>query len=118
MKYNITIKDTNEMFTCDENQFVLAAMISARKGHISSGCFGGGCGACRVKVLTGTYEVVKPMSRAHVGPQEQANGTVLMCCVHPRSDMTVTPLRTSEQIHGHAIVQYLIDVADIKKQFE
>ena len=88
-KYRITILQTGQTFPCGEDEFILEAMKKARCGIITFGCFGGGCGACKMKVVFGEYYIEKKMSRAHVSLQEQESGIVLMCCVKPRSDMDI-----------------------------
>ena len=89
-KYNITIRNTSECFICEENEVLLSAMLRSRKGPISHGCFGGGCGVCRMKVVQGIYEKVKRMSRAHVSEADEDRGVVLLCCVQPRGDMIIS----------------------------
>ena len=52
------------------------------------GCRRGGCGICRVRVLSGQYRS-GPMSRAHVSEQDEAEGVVLSCCVYALSDLSL-----------------------------
>jgi len=86
----ITVSDTGESFECPEGQFVIHAMIRSRKGPVKHGCCGGGCGVCKMKVVSGSYDVVKKMSQAHVTPADQENGTVLICCIQPRTDLVLS----------------------------
>ncbi len=91
-RYNITLA-SGETFPCGtEDESVLAAMRRANVGPIKSGCFGGGCGICKMRVTSGSYRRFKPMSRAHVSEQEQQNGVVLLCCIRPTSDLTLAPV--------------------------
>ena len=85
--YQIWVMDTDETFTCNADMNVLEAMKRAGAGPVRHGCFGGGCGVCKMKVLSGDYEVVKRMSRAHVPKEEQE---VLMCCIVPKTDLILT----------------------------
>lgn len=55
---------------------------------VTVGCRGGGCGVCRVHVLSGEYET-RPMSRAHVSVADEARGYALACCVLPLSDLVI-----------------------------
>ena len=55
---------------------------------VTIGCRGGGCGVCRVRILSGEYET-RPMSRAHVSAADEARGYALACCVLPLSDLVV-----------------------------
>ena len=88
-KYNISIKDTEAEFECSEHESVFAAMIRSRKGPVTYGCCGGGCGVCRMKIVSGDYEIYKKMSRAHVSAQDIEQKILLLCCVQPRSDMSI-----------------------------
>lgn len=67
---------------------VLHAMIRAAQRCIPVGCRGGGCGACRVRVLAGTY-ATRRMSRRHVSPADEADQIVLACRLLPSSDIVV-----------------------------
>ncbi len=67
---------------------VLHAMIRAAQRCIPVGCRGGGCGACRVRVLAGTY-ATRRMSRRHVSPVDEADQIVLACRLLPSSDIVV-----------------------------
>ncbi|MCL2058103.1 MAG: 2Fe-2S iron-sulfur cluster-binding protein [Oscillospiraceae bacterium] len=82
--------ETGGSFLCSKDEIVLSAMIRSRVGPIRHGCFGGGCGICRMRVVEGDYERVKRMSRAHVTAADEEKGVVLLCCITPRSDMVVS----------------------------
>ena len=89
MVYKITVSETGESFPCAEDEFVLNAMIAARRGPVRYGCCGGGCGVCRMRVASGVYEKVKRMSRAHVSESDECENVVLLCCIQPRGDLTI-----------------------------
>ncbi|MBS7525288.1 2Fe-2S iron-sulfur cluster binding domain-containing protein [Fusibacter paucivorans] len=76
-------------FTCRPGESVLAAMQRYENAPIRYGCFGGGCGVCRMRVVSGTYHQLKRMSRAHVTVDCEREGIVLMCCITPLSDLTL-----------------------------
>jgi ferredoxin len=76
---------------CLPGQTVLAAASRARYMAIVEGCRGGGCGVCRIQILSGRARFRK-MSRAQVSEADQAAGIVLACCVYPETDMAVRPL--------------------------
>lgn len=86
--YTITIQGTGKTFQCKQNQSVLDAMIRAGSGPFHYGCYGGGCGVCKIRVLEGTYHVIKTMSQAHITPDLEED-TVLACCIRPRGPMTI-----------------------------
>lgn len=86
----ITVKDADVRFYCGENESILSAMRRAGKGPIRFGCFGGGCGVCKMRILSGAVYAAKRMSREHVTQEEERQGTVLICCVQPREDVVLT----------------------------
>ncbi len=57
---------------------------------IPIGCRGGGCGVCRVEVMSGTYRA-KRMSKKYVTDDDLANGVVLACRIYAESDLVVRP---------------------------
>lgn len=81
--HQIEVLDTGARFLCGEHECILEAMKRAHCGPIRHGCFGGGCGVCKMRIVSGSYAIVKKMSRAHVTEQERQAGTVLICCVRP-----------------------------------
>ena len=87
--FNIT-SSTGEQFPCKAEESVLAAMRRTNAGPIRYGCFGGGCGACKMRVVSGSYRAYKPMSRAHVSIEEEQCGFALLCCIQPTSDVTLS----------------------------
>lgn len=89
MEYKITDVETGESLMCNENENLLAGMRRTGKGPVQYGCFNGGCGNCRVKILEGKYEVIHRMSKAHVSAEDEEQGYVLACCVKPLSDITL-----------------------------
>ncbi len=87
-RHGVTIIDTGEVYACAESQHVLKGMVSLGKRGIPSGCHGGGCGVCKVKITKGEYET-KVMSRDYVTVEEEAQGIVLACRTFPRSDLSL-----------------------------
>ncbi len=82
---------TGETFSCRADESVFSAMRRANAGGVKSGCQGGGCGICKMRVLRGSVRAFQPMSRAHVTRQQQSENTVLLCCVYPLSDLVLAP---------------------------
>ncbi len=87
-RHQITIVDTGEIYLCPADQHLLNGMVSLGKRGIPSGCHGGGCGVCKVKIRQGQYDTL-PMSRQHVSFEEQAQGIVLACRTFPKSNLTL-----------------------------
>lgn len=67
---------------------LLTAMTRQAPGLVPVGCRGGGCGICKVKVLSGRVEL-GPFSASALPPAEQENGVVLACKATPRTDLVL-----------------------------
>ena len=91
MAHSVRIDNTNETFSCSEEENVLKAMEQLQRRGIPVGCRNGGCGVCKVQVTSGTFWNQK-MSRAVCTAQEEAEGIALACRIHPQSDLTVKVL--------------------------
>jgi ferredoxin len=89
MVFQVTVKDSGQKFFCADNEAVLPAMFRSRNGPVNHGCCGGGCGVCRMRIVSGEWFAFKPMSAAHVDEADRKQGIVLLCCVQPRSDLVV-----------------------------
>ena len=87
--FSITIADTGETYRCGEQRSVLEGMEVLGKRGIPVGCRGGGCGVCKIQVLSGAYDK-RVMSREHISEDEEAQGCVLACRVKPRSDLALS----------------------------
>ena len=92
--YKITVQEKSGeadiVFNCDEDDSVLHAMIRHGKGPVKHGCCGGGCGVCRVRIISGDFFAFQPMSAAHVSEADKKQGLALLCCIQPRSDIVIT----------------------------
>lgn len=87
-KFSVTIGNTGETFCCAQGQSVLRAMeVLGRKG-IPVGCRGGGCGVCKVRITSGSFNT-RRMSRACVSLAEEEAGVVLACRVYAEGDLTL-----------------------------
>lgn len=87
--WTVSDQSAGASFQCAENESLLAGMRRTGTYLASKGCFGGGCGVCKIRIINGQYHIFKRMSSAHVPPGAEAEGVVLSCCVKPRSDLTV-----------------------------
>jgi ferredoxin len=90
----ISVAGSPDRVLCPQGASVLDAferrnMALAQGGEmIRVGCRRGGCGICKVRILSGNYHA-KTMSRAHISEEQEAHGTVLACCVYPETDLIV-----------------------------
>src|SRR5688572_2896310 len=88
----ITLLGTDVAFRCSEQSSVLHALGRVHRATlIVSGCHGGGCGVCRIRVVRGDVQT-STMSRVHVTPADEAGGVVLACRTRPRSDLVIETL--------------------------
>lgn len=79
----ISMLDTGESYHCGEGETVLAGMERIGRRGIPVGCRGGGCGICKIRVISGDYQGRK-MSRAFVSQEEEEAGYVLACRIVPK----------------------------------
>lgn len=90
-KFEVFIEDTGEHFACSNARSLLEGMLALNRKGIPLGCRNGGCGVCKVAILSGNYEA-RVMSRAHVSEDDERLGQVLACRVRPRSDICLAVL--------------------------
>jgi ferredoxin len=86
--YTVTIEDDGSTYRCSDSLSLLEGMESLGKKGIPAGCRGGGCGVCKVQVLSGSY-TKRVMSREHVSEQDETQGCVLACRVRPTSPIAL-----------------------------
>jgi ferredoxin len=88
MSYQVVMADSGTAFRCRPGQSVLEAMAAGGARCIPVGCRGGGCGVCRVQVMTGSYRLGR-MSAAVISADEARGGLVLACQLYPLSDLRI-----------------------------
>lgn len=88
MPHHIEIVASGETFPCPDGQSLLHALRALGRRGIPAGCYGGGCGVCKVRVLEGAYGTGK-MSRAQVTEDEERAGYALACKTFPQGDLRV-----------------------------
>lgn len=86
--FHITETGSGQSFACSDGQNVLAAMEQHYRRCIPVGCRGGGCGLCKVQVVSGEFDCGR-MSRRHVNAIDREQGLVLACRLFPRSDLAI-----------------------------
>lgn len=94
--FNILIEETDETFKCGEQQHLLSGLAATGKRGIPSGCHGGGCGVCKIRIIKGDFTTLV-MSRSHISADEQSSGIVLACRVFPRSDIELKVIGKLQQ---------------------
>jgi ferredoxin len=89
--YRIDLSGHDKSITAHADQSVLQTLIAAAVAVIPVGCRGGGCGICRIKVVSGRYRT-KVMSRSRISEDDERDGIVLACRVFPESDLSIVSL--------------------------
>lgn len=87
-RYRISVINRGDQYLCPDDKTLLVGMERQGFHAIDVGCRGGGCGVCKIRVLSGEYER-KRMSRAHISEEEEQAGYALACRIFPRSEMVI-----------------------------
>ena len=82
-KVQVTIEQTGESYPCAIGESLLKGMLRLGRKGIPAGCVNGGCGVCKVRITSGSTELLGPISRAHVSEYEETQGYTLACRVGP-----------------------------------
>lgn len=90
MQHRITIEGSAQAYVSHAGQSVLDAMVG-RPSAVEVGCRSGGCGVCRVEVLSGSY-ACGDMSAEQITADCPRLGIALACRVFPNSDLHLRPL--------------------------
>jgi ferredoxin len=100
--FTVTIVETGETFRCNSRDSVLENLRRTGRRGIPVGCRAGGCSVCKIEIVSGDYEVYRPMSREFVSEDDIREGRILACCVHARSDLSVRVIgRLQKAIQKH-----------------
>lgn len=89
--YRIDLSGHDKPIAARADQTVLQALIAAAVAAVPVGCRGGGCGICRIKVVSGRYRS-QVMSRSRISEQDERESIVLACRVFPDSDISIIAL--------------------------
>jgi ferredoxin len=85
--YTITLLPMREVLTCSPGETVLSVIL--RSGaKVWFGCTGGGCGACKMRLISGHLDYGR-YSRAVLSEEERREGFFLSCQARPLSDLTI-----------------------------
>lgn len=95
--FAVHIRDTDERFTCKGGRSVLEGMEALGRKGIPIGCRSGGCGVCKVRILSGAIRR-RAMSRAHVSLDEEADGFALACRSYPEADLELAVIGTMARV--------------------
>jgi ferredoxin len=85
--YTITLKPIGDVVSCGAGESVLAAIL--RSGaSVVFGCRGGGCGTCKMRLISGQVEHGR-CSATVLPEEEKTNGWFLSCQARALGDLTV-----------------------------
>jgi ferredoxin len=85
--YTITLLPMEEALPCSPGETVLSAIL--RSGaRVFFGCTGGGCGVCKMRLISGHLEYGR-YSAAVLSEEEKRQGFFLSCQARPLSDLTI-----------------------------
>ena len=83
--YSVCVTQTGERYDCRSSESLLQGMLRLGRKGIPAGCTNGGCGVCKVRIVSGSVRLLGPVSRAHVSASEQSQGYTLACRAAPES---------------------------------
>lgn len=87
LKFTVHVAQTAESYLCASTESLLQGMLRIGRKGIPVGCVNGGCGVCKVRILSGEIAGLGPVSRAHVSFEEEQSGCTLACRVAPVTDV-------------------------------
>ncbi|WP_099203222.1 2Fe-2S iron-sulfur cluster-binding protein [Miniphocaeibacter massiliensis] len=86
--YTIKIVNENFQFSCINGESLSDSMHRVNNKHPIVGCRGGGCGVCKIKIISGKYDLGK-MSIKYISLKDIGKGYSLACRTYPKSDMDI-----------------------------
>ena len=101
--HEIRLRPVGEAVVCDPEETVLSAIL--RSGaSVVFGCRGGGCGTCKMRLISGAVEHGR-CSAAVLPEDERRSGAFLSCQARPTGDVTVelTPANRYRRSRVHAL---------------
>lgn len=87
-QHRIQIANLEREYLCPTGSSLLLGMEKVNARFIAVGCRGGGCGVCKIRIVSGEY-ASKRMSKAQISDEEASAGMALACRVFPKGDMTI-----------------------------
>jgi CDP-4-dehydro-6-deoxyglucose reductase, E3 len=92
--YTISLSPPGDTVVCRPEETVLSAIL--RSGaRVVFGCRGGGCGTCKMRVISGEVEFGR-CSAAVLSKEEKNAGSFLSCQARPLSDLAVELTATNK----------------------
>ena len=105
--YAVRLSPLGETIMCRPDETVLGAILRGG-AKIVFGCRGGGCGSCKMRVISGRVEHGR-CSAAVLTEEEKEKGSFLSCQARPLSDLTVA--LTARNKYRRPMAEWLSDKA-------
>jgi len=88
-QFHIRVCNTGQEVAVAGHRDLLSELgLTTARGAVVEGCRGGGCGICRVRIVSGRYSCGR-MSKAEVTDAERAEGFALACKVIAETDLEI-----------------------------
>ncbi|WP_368780872.1 2Fe-2S iron-sulfur cluster-binding protein [Alicyclobacillus fastidiosus] len=99
MSYQVHVLESGQVLNVSEGEKLLDAAVRQGERAILQGCRGGGCGMCKVRVITGDYDLVGKCSVVVLPPGDRQAGYVLSCKTVMKSNAVISVSSTSESFN-------------------
>ena len=83
----ITIEDLNRQITVEQDELLLAALLS-RGVQFAYSCQSGNCGACKCRLVSGEVRESEFSDEA-LSQSQRSEGIILACRSHVHSDLII-----------------------------
>jgi CDP-4-dehydro-6-deoxyglucose reductase/ferredoxin-NAD(P)+ reductase (naphthalene dioxygenase ferredoxin-specific) len=97
MKRVITIEDLQRKISVEQDEILLAALLS-RGVRFAYSCQSGNCGACKCWLVSGEVRELAFSDEA-LSPGEHEQGLILACRSRVRSDLTISLTASGQRNH-------------------
>lgn len=84
----IIVQPSGTEIHVDPGETVLAGLQKAGYAY-TVGCRRGGCGICKIDVLSGRFSYNRPVADSVITEEERSDGTCLSCRACPEGDLTI-----------------------------
>lgn len=91
--HTISFSPLGDAVVCRPDETVLSAILSAG-AKVAFGCRGGGCGACKMRLISGRVDHGR-CSAAVLSEADKDAGAFLSCQARPRGDLTIELTETN-----------------------
>jgi ferredoxin len=97
--YSIQVQPDHTVIRGDRRKSILD-MAALQRVNIPVGCKGGGCGICKIRIVSGEVEH-GVYSKSVLSDEEKRQGYVLSCQARPMSDLIIERVHwTAPRVYG------------------